>query len=129
MLNGGAAYPAEEFSSSEGYDPQNTMLALNMAVVSVHRILATQSRAVLDDEYQNIINNLSLGNIRSDPEITALYEKLLDITSRKKLRTDESARLRKELPAQHQTGARDGDHLHGRPVKASRVHLRVAPAV
>ena len=95
MLIGGAAYPAEEFSSSEGYDPQNTMLALNMAVVSVHRILATQSRAVLDDEYQNIINNLSLGNIHSDPEITALYEKLLDIAGRKKLRTDESARLRK----------------------------------
>ena len=90
-----ADFPAEGFTLPEGYDPQNTMLALNMAVVSVHRILATQSRAVLDDEYQNIINNLSLGNIRSDPEITALYEKLLDITSRKKLRTDESARLRK----------------------------------
>ena len=83
------AFPAEE------YDPQHTMLALNMAVVSVHRILATQSRAVLDDEYQNIINNLSLGNIRSDPEITKLYEKLLDLTSRKKLRSDESDRLRK----------------------------------
>ena len=101
VLFGSPAYPAEDFTpsegfaASEGYDPQNTMLALNMAVVSVHRILATQSRAVLDDEYQNIINNLSLGNIRSDPEITALYEKLLDITSRKKLRTDESARLRK----------------------------------
>ena len=81
-------------SYAQDYNPQNTMLALNMAVVSVHRILTTKSRAVLDDEYQNIINNLSLGNIRSDPEITALYEKLLDITSRKKLRTDESQRLR-----------------------------------
>lgn len=80
---------------ADDYDPQHTMLALNMAVVSVHRILATQSRAVLDDEYQNIINNLSLGNIRSDPEITKLYEKLLDLTSRKKLRSDESDRLRK----------------------------------
>ncbi len=80
--------------SAQDYNPHNTMLALNMAVVSVHRILTTQSRAVLDDEYQNIINNLSLGNIRSDPEITALYEKLLDITSRKKLRHDEALRLR-----------------------------------
>ena len=80
---------------AEDYDPQHTMLALNMAVVSVHRILATQSRAVLDDEYQNIINNLSLGNIRSDPEITKLYEKLLDITSRKKLRNEEAEYLRK----------------------------------
>ena len=87
-------------SHAEDYDPQNTMLALNMAVVSVHRILTTKSRAVLDDEYQNIINNLSLGNIRSDPEITALYEKLLDITSRKKLRTDEAEYLRKAYSEQ-----------------------------
>lgn len=79
----------------EDYDPQNTLLALNMAVVSVHRVLATQSRAILDDEYQNIINNLNLANIRSDPEITSLYEKLLDITSRKKLRTEEAQHLRK----------------------------------
>ena len=88
LLFAGASY-------AEDYDPQHTMLALNMAVVSVHRILATQSRAVLDDEYQNIINNLSLGNIRSDPEITKLYEKLLDITSRRKLRSEEADRLRK----------------------------------
>ena len=88
LLFAGASY-------AEDYDPQHTMLALNMAVVSVHRILATQSRAVLDDEYQNIINNLSLGNIRSDPEITKLYEKLLDITSRRKLRNEEAEHLRK----------------------------------
>ncbi|MBQ7215080.1 MAG: hypothetical protein IJS39_03755, partial [Synergistaceae bacterium] len=99
-LFGSPSYPAEDPTPPEGYDPQNTMLALNMAVVSVHRILTTKSRAVLDDEYQNIINNLSLGNIRSDPEITALYEKLLDITSRKKLRTDESERLRKAYSEQ-----------------------------
>lgn len=80
---------------ADDYDPQHTMLALNMAVVSVHRIINSQSRAILDDEYQNIINNLSLGNIRSDPEITKLYERLLDITSRKKLRTDEAEYLRK----------------------------------
>ena len=44
------SYSVEEITPTEGYDPQNTMLALNMAVVSVHRILTTQSRAVLDDE-------------------------------------------------------------------------------
>ena len=100
MLFVSPSYSAEDFTHSENYDPQNTMLALNMAVVSVHRILTTKSRAVLDDEYQNIINNLSLGNIRSDPEITALYEKLLDITSRKKLRTDEAEYLRKAYSEQ-----------------------------
>ncbi|MBQ2616492.1 MAG: hypothetical protein IJF90_06505, partial [Synergistaceae bacterium] len=61
--------------SETAYDPQHTMLALNMAVVSVHRILSAEDRIILDAEYQNIINNLSIGNIRSDPEITELYKK------------------------------------------------------
>ena len=85
---------------AEDYDPQNTMLALNMAVVSVQRILAAKDRVILDQEYQNIINNLSLGNIRSDPEIMSLYEKLLDITSRKKLRSEETEYLRNAYNAQ-----------------------------
>ncbi|MBR6900795.1 MAG: hypothetical protein IKN30_01870 [Synergistaceae bacterium] len=49
------------------------MLALNMAIVSINRILTTQDRIVLEQEYQDIINNLSLGNIESDYELTALY--------------------------------------------------------
>lgn len=51
------------------YDPLNTMSALNMAIVSVNRILMTQDRAVLDWEYENIINRLAVGNIESDTEI------------------------------------------------------------
>ena len=86
--------------SAENYDPQNTMLALNMAVVSVQRILAAKDRVILDQEYQNIINNLSIGSIRSDPEITGLYEKLLDITSRRKLRTEETEYLKNAYNAQ-----------------------------
>ena len=90
----------ETTAYSHDYDPQNTMLALNMAIVSVHRILTTQNRAILDDEYQNIINNLNLGSIKSDPEITSLYEKLLDITSRRKLRNEEAEFLRKNYNEQ-----------------------------
>lgn len=54
------------FSAEEHYDPQHTVLALNMAVVSIHRILSTNDRAILDTEYRNIINNLKLGSIESD---------------------------------------------------------------
>ena len=86
--------------AQESYDPQHTMLALNMAVVSLHRILSAQDRIILDAEYQNIINNLSIGNIRSDPEITELYRKLLDIAQNKKLRQDESDEIRKRYDAQ-----------------------------
>ena len=56
--------------AEEIYDPQHTILALNMAIVSIHRILATQDRIILEQEYQNIINNLSLGNIESDKDVS-----------------------------------------------------------
>ena len=43
------------------YDPMLTMSALNMAIVSLHRITSTGDRVVLDREYDNIINNLRMG--------------------------------------------------------------------
>ncbi len=79
---------------NEIYDPQHTMLALNMAIVSVNRILSTEDRIVLEQEYQNVINNLSLGNIESDKDMTMLYRDLLGITSRKRLREDDREFLR-----------------------------------
>ena len=91
---------AQPVHSEEYYDPQHTMLALNMAAVSVHRIVSTQDRIILEQEYQNIINNLSIGNIRSDPEITELYKKLLDVAQNKRLRQKEEERLRKNFDSQ-----------------------------
>lgn len=72
-------------SLAADYDPQHTMLALNMAIVSVNRILTTESRAVLEEEYSNIINNLSLGSIESDKDMTELYRDMLSIISRKRI--------------------------------------------
>ena len=63
------------------------MLALNMAIVSVNRILTAESRAVLEQEYSSIINNLSLGNIESDSEMTALYRDLMTVITSKRLHT------------------------------------------
>ena len=77
------------------YDPLNTISALNMAIVSVNRILMTQDRAVLDWEYENIINRLAVGNIESDTEIRDLYDELLAFISGKRLRQDERERLQK----------------------------------
>ena len=95
------------------------MLALNMAVVSVHRILATENRIILDAEYQNIINNLSIGNIRSDPEITELYRKLLDAAQNKKLRQEESERLKKNYD--RQSGKRIKNALSERAENSRRM--------
>ena len=69
--------PLNVQAEEKHYDPQHTVLALNMAVVSIHRILSTNDRAILDTEYRNIINNLKYGNIESDAEIIALFEELI----------------------------------------------------
>ena len=79
--------------SKEEYDPQHTMLALNMAIVSVHKILTAENRAILEQEYNNIINNLSLGNIESDSELTGLYQELMSVITSKRLREEDSKRL------------------------------------
>lgn len=76
------------------YDSQHTVLALNMAIVSVNRILTAGSRAVLEQEYSSIINNLSLGNIESDSDMTALYRDLLSVISRKRVSDNDSKRLK-----------------------------------
>ena len=68
--------------AEEAYDPQHTMLALNMAIVSINRILTTQDRTVLEWEYDNIINRLAFGNIESDPEMIELYQELLGFIKR-----------------------------------------------
>ena len=68
------------------------MLALNMAIVSIHKIIATQDRIVLEQEYQNIINNLSLGNIESDYELTGLYQEMMTFITGKRIR-DEDAKI------------------------------------
>lgn len=84
------------------YDPQNTMLALNMAAVSVSRIIASQERAILEWEYSNIINNLALGNIRSDPEMTGLYDELMEFIVGKELREQEKEQIRQSFKLREQ---------------------------
>ena len=78
--------------AEETYDPMNTMLALNMAIVSVRNMTASKDRAVLEQEYDRIINNLRLGDIESDSELVKLYGKLLDTISTYRL-TEEEARV------------------------------------
>ena len=80
--------------AAQDYDPMNTMLALNMAIVSVNRIVSTQDRAVLDQEYNRIISQLALGNIESDQEMTGLYRRLMSVITNKGLRQEEARRIR-----------------------------------
>lgn len=79
------------------YDPQHTMLALNMAIVSINRILTTQDRVVLEWEYDNIINRLAFGNIESDSEMIELYRELMNFIVGKKLRQEELKRIHESV--------------------------------
>ena len=78
------------------YDPINTLCALNMAIASVHRITAAADRIVLDQEYKNIINNLSLGNIEDDAELKELFKDLMEVIGGKTLRQEEAGRVTAE---------------------------------
>ena len=81
--------------SAEEYDPQHTVLALDMAIVSIQRILNTNDRVVLDMEYRNIISNLKLGNIESDNEIIELYQELMNVIAGKILTHEAHERIQK----------------------------------
>ncbi|MBQ3456333.1 MAG: hypothetical protein IJG36_07845, partial [Synergistaceae bacterium] len=99
------------------YDPQHTMLALNMAIVSVNRILTTQDRTVLDWEYENIINRLAIGNIEGDPEIRSLFDELLSFISGKRLRQEDLKRLKdsrkqREQEAYYRSMSRTYENVH-----------------
>lgn len=75
------------------YDSLNTVCALNFAIVSVNRILAAHDRITLEYEYNRIINRLAIGNIESDPEMTALYSDLMNFITGKNIRDEEKKRL------------------------------------
>ena len=70
------------------YDPLLTMSALNMAVVSLHRITSSGDRVVLDREYKSIINNIRMGEINADPELTSLYQEIVRVIHSGRLRDD-----------------------------------------
>ena len=95
---GASAAPAgldisENSEDEEAYDPLNTMLALNMAIVSVNKVVTTQDRIVLDQEYNNIINNRRFGNVAYDSKLKKLYDRLLDTLARRKLNMEEAQRF------------------------------------
>ena len=70
------------------YDPLLTMSALNMAIVSLHRITSSGDRLMLDREYNSIINNLRMGEINADPALIELYQEIVRVIHKGRLRDD-----------------------------------------
>ena len=81
------------YSAEAEYDAINSLLALNMAVVSVKTVVSTQDRVVLDQEYRNIINNLRLGEIADDLDMKSLYTELMNVITGNTLRAEEAKRF------------------------------------
>lgn len=75
------------------YDPLLTMSALNLAVVSLHRITSAKDRLILDSEYRSIINNLRMGEINADHELTSFYQEIVKVIQNGRLRAEERIAL------------------------------------
>lgn len=71
--------PAKSFAiNSDKYDPLQTALALNYAMVSLYKIESYNDIIILRQEYENIINNINLSKIE-DEEIVELFTSLMDL--------------------------------------------------
>lgn len=64
-------------NSTDDYDPIQTALTLNYATVSLYRIVSYNDVMILQQEYENIINNINLSKIE-DEEIIQLFTGLMD---------------------------------------------------
>lgn len=98
--------PFQAAAAEEEYDPINSLLFLNMAVVSVRKVVTTEDRIVLDQEYKNIINNNALGEVADDYEIKALYSDLLDTITECELRDEQKKRFQEKYDRRQEKALR-----------------------
>ena len=89
------------------YDPLLTMSALNMAVVSLHRITSSGDRLILDREYTSIISNIRMGEINADPELTSLYQEIMRVIHGGRLRDDARAEIENEYSGRKRKSIRE----------------------
>ena len=81
---------------SAGEDPRQVQLqvlqCLNQIAVSLTHIINYNDKVVLDQEYNNIINNLNLSKI-PDADIITLLQELMDLLTRSQIQEQERAYL------------------------------------
>lgn len=74
---------SERKEQSEAYDALKTITTLNMSIMSISRIVRERNRIVLNQEYENIINNLKIGDLAPDDEMVDLQKTIMSsITGR-----------------------------------------------
>lgn len=70
-----APHPASERSSTK-YSPETTAMLLNYCRESLYKIVEYNDRAILDEEYSRLVNNIDITRIQDD-EAAQLIEGLL----------------------------------------------------
>jgi hypothetical protein len=86
---------SEGANATETYDPVQTALALNYCQMSLCRMVTYNDKVVLDQEYENIINNINLKQVE-DREIMQLFLSLMDSLTKSKLIEGDRKWLKKE---------------------------------
>jgi hypothetical protein len=76
-------------------DPLSTLLAINNCVTSVAKIKNYNDRIVLDQEYENIINNINYENLVADSKLRNLFKEMMTYIVKSKLREGEKDLLLK----------------------------------
>jgi len=80
---------------SESIAPENSIMVLNYLHASLSKIVMYNDKRVLDDEYENIINNINLSEI-NDREVIALITNLMDTLSTFRLKEVDREILQKD---------------------------------
>jgi len=76
---------AEDFYSEMSYEKEKTIIALNYALMSCFRIKETNDRIILDQEFENILNNLKFSEIKADYELISIYQNILQSITQKRI--------------------------------------------
>lgn len=87
--------PAPVSASEAEYDSMYSLQALNMAMMSLYRIVHLEDRVVLDQEYEAILSNFSYGNVANDPAVVGVFREIMKTITEAKLNGDEAAFLQK----------------------------------
>ena len=81
-------------AEGQEYDPMYSLQTMNMAMMSIYRIVHLEDRVVMDQEYDAILSNFSYGNVANDPAVVGVFKEIMKTITEEKLNKDEQAFLR-----------------------------------
>jgi hypothetical protein len=82
-------------AGEKDYDPLSTLLALNNCITSISKIKTYNDRIILNQEYDNIINNINYETLEPDTKLKDLFMEMMTYIVGCKLREGEKDRLLK----------------------------------